>query len=122
MPSHPPTPPAEHGPAAGAPGRPIRRVNPRRPAATRAGSSRLPVAASGTMAGMPKKPGTSIDELARMLWQAGANTSEGLIQQMLGRPPQPTPRPRQRAHSHKHPKLAEEGAHHQRPAEGELPA
>jgi hypothetical protein len=48
-----------------------------------AGSSRAPVAASGTMAGMPKEPAISIDELARMLWQAEANAAEVLTQQML---------------------------------------
>src|SRR5712691_975923 len=34
---------------------------------------------------MPKKPVTSPDELARMLWRAEANASEVLVQQMLGR-------------------------------------
>jgi hypothetical protein len=48
-------------------------------------SGRAPVAASGIIAGMPKKPVTSIDELARMLWQAEANASEALMQQMLDR-------------------------------------
>src|SRR5260370_39373017 len=35
--------------------------------------------------GMPKKPVTSTDELARMLLQAEASMSEVLVQQMLGR-------------------------------------
>src|SRR5260370_22544446 len=39
--------------------------------------------ASGTIAGMPKEPVTSIDELARMLLQAEASMSEVLMQQML---------------------------------------
>jgi hypothetical protein len=47
-----------------------------------AGSSRAPVA-SGTMDGMPKKPVTSTDELARMLSQVEATATEVLMQQML---------------------------------------
>ena len=53
--------------------------------ATMAGSSHVTVAASGTIAGMPKKPVTSNDELARMLWQVEADASEVLMQQMLDR-------------------------------------
>jgi hypothetical protein len=39
----------------------------------------------GTMAGMPKKPVSSTDELARMLWQAEAKAGDILMQQMLDR-------------------------------------
>jgi hypothetical protein len=39
---------------------------------------------------MPEKPVTSIDELARMLLRAEANTPEALMQQMLGRLEQQT--------------------------------
>jgi hypothetical protein len=39
----------------------------------------------GTMAGMPKKPVPSTDELARMLWQAEAEAGDILMQQMLDR-------------------------------------
>ena len=39
----------------------------------------------GTMAGMPKKPAPSTDELARILWQAEAKADDILIQQMLDR-------------------------------------
>jgi Plasmid pRiA4b ORF-3-like protein len=39
----------------------------------------------GTMAGMPKKPMPSTDELARMLWQAEAKAGDMLMQQMLDR-------------------------------------
>src|SRR5260370_28972271 len=110
MPSHPPTPPAEHGPAAGAPGRPIRRVNPRRPAATRAGSTGLPVAASRTRAGMPKKPVTSIDDMPRMLWQAEANMSEVLMQQRLDRLGQQTLVGGKRVYIQKLPRLPNKAA------------
>src|ERR1700730_3951822 len=44
-----------------------------------------PAATSGTMAGVPKKPQTSNDELARMFWRVEANAAEVLMQQMLGR-------------------------------------
>ena len=39
---------------------------------------------------MAKKPVTSIDELARMLWQAEANAADALMQQMLDRLAQQT--------------------------------
>jgi hypothetical protein len=44
----------------------------------------------GTMAGMPKKPEPSTDELARMLWQAEAKAADVLMQQMLDRLSQQT--------------------------------
>jgi hypothetical protein len=50
-----------------------------------AGSSRAPVAAFGTMAGMSKNPVTSIDELARKLSQGEANATEVRMQQILDR-------------------------------------
>jgi hypothetical protein len=37
----------------------------------------------GTMAGMPKKPVPSAEELARMLWQAEARAGDVLMQQLL---------------------------------------
>ncbi len=46
---------------------------------------RMVCAMPGTMAGMPKKPVISTNELARMLWQAEAQAGDVLMQQMLDR-------------------------------------
>ncbi len=59
---------------------------------------------------MPKKPVTSIDELARMLWQAEANMSEVLMQQMLDRLGQQTLVGGKRVYIQKLPKLPKKAA------------
>ena len=62
------------------------------------------------MAGVPKKPQTSNDELARMFWRVEANAAEVLMQQMLGRLGQQTSVGGKRVAIQKLPRLPKQAA------------